>query len=48
MCIQKLFLGSSNEALDKFSSLLWKWCILLKGEDAKCLEDMLKRMKTWL
>jgi hypothetical protein len=31
-----------------FFALLQKRCIFLKGEGAKFLEDLLKRMKTWL
>ena len=39
---------SSNEEFDKFFALLQKWCILWKGDGAKFIEDLLKRMKTWL
>jgi hypothetical protein len=48
MGIEKIFPRKSNEVFHIFFMFLQKWCILLREQSSRYLDDKIIRMKNWL
>lgn len=48
MRIQKRFPKSSHDVFNKIFQLMQKWCVLLKDQDARFIDSIMKEVKKWL